>query len=224
MRRVLALAEGQTEERFIKTVLAPHLQPFGLDIIPKVLLTKKVKAGPDFKGGVTSYHQVTRDLRLLLRDTNAICVTTLIDLYGVPADWPSADVSRRGVERALLLEAALRRDLEDARLLPFLMVHEFEAILYCEPEQTARALQAPLAVAAALAETKSRYGSPEDINDGKTTHPSARIAAHWPSYRKVLHGPNVAARIGIRCLRDACPHFAEWLSKLEKLGAGSTSR
>jgi len=52
MHRVLILAEGQTEERFVKDILQPHLWPFGVDPQPKIATTKRIKDGIDFKGGV----------------------------------------------------------------------------------------------------------------------------------------------------------------------------
>jgi len=52
MHRVLILAEGQTEERFVKDILQPHLWPFGVDPQPKIAITKRIKGCIDFKGGV----------------------------------------------------------------------------------------------------------------------------------------------------------------------------
>jgi hypothetical protein len=38
----------------------------------------------------------------------------------------------------------------------------------------------------------------------------------FPAYKKTLHGPTVAALIGLEQIRMECPHFDEWLTKLEK--------
>jgi hypothetical protein len=40
-----------------------------------------------------------------------------------------------------------------------------------------------------------------------------------PDYQKTFHGPLIAAEIGLVALRGACPHFNEWLTKLEMLAA-----
>jgi hypothetical protein len=53
--RALVLVEGQTEERFVKDVLAPTFWPRGLYLSPTILVTKRVKDGPNFKGGVTRF-------------------------------------------------------------------------------------------------------------------------------------------------------------------------
>ena len=66
MRKVLVLVEGSTEEKFVKEVLAPHLNNYGKHPIPTIANTKIVKSGPNFKGGVVSYKQVKRDLIHLL--------------------------------------------------------------------------------------------------------------------------------------------------------------
>ena len=41
-----------------------------------------------------------------------------------------------------------------------------------------------------------------------------RIATIFPSFRKRLHGPTVAQRIGLPRLREECPHFNEWITLL----------
>lgn len=37
----------------------------------------------------------------------------------------------------------------------------------------------------------------------------------YPSYRKALHGPQIALRIGLAAIRARCPRFAAWLARLE---------
>ena len=49
------------------------------------------------------------------------------------------------------------------------------------------------------------------------THPAARILQYLPGYRKALHGPLIASRIGLAALRQRCPHFAAWIDRLERL-------
>ena len=53
-KRVLILVEGQTEERFVKDVLGPAFWDKELFFHPTILVTKRVKDGPNFKGGVTN--------------------------------------------------------------------------------------------------------------------------------------------------------------------------
>jgi hypothetical protein len=60
------------------------------------------------------------------------------------------------------------------------------------------------------------------IDDGKTTAPSKRIIAALPDFKnaKSTIGPEVAELIGLPVLREKCPHFSQWVEKLEQLGAG----
>ena len=69
----------------------------------------------------------------------------------------------------------------------------------------------------------AEYSSPELIDDGKSTAPSKRIIKEIPAYekRKSSVGPLVTARIGLLRLRQACPHFDEWLKKLEALSGAA---
>ncbi|MEA5419667.1 DUF4276 family protein [Spirulina sp. CCNP1310] len=66
----------------------------------------------------------------------------------------------------------------------------------------------------------SQYQTPELINDGLQTAPSKRIIAQFPDYGKAksTFGPQLAEKIGLQVIRSTCPHFNQWLSKLECLG------
>ncbi len=63
------------------------------------------------------------------------------------------------------------------------------------------------------------FPSPEDIDDSRATAPSKRVLQFCPSYRKVLNGTQAAAEVGIDAMRRECPHFRDWLGRLEQLGA-----
>jgi len=65
MKKVLILAEGQTEEKFIKDVLAPYFWSKSVFCIPKIAVTKHVKSRPHFKGGIVSYEKVKNDIKRL---------------------------------------------------------------------------------------------------------------------------------------------------------------
>ena len=49
------------------------------------------------------------------------------------------------------------------------------------------------------------------------TPPSKRIKALIPKYNKVLHGPLAAGETGLDSMRNECPRFNGWLSRLESL-------
>jgi hypothetical protein len=126
MKRVLVLVEGPTEDRFVKDLLRPHLQTYGIIPISTILTTKRVKAGTDFKGGVRSFEQVESDLRRLLRDTDAALITTMLDYYGFPKQFSGCRDVRAASPRARVseLEAAIindgRQTAPSKRLVQFL--------------------------------------------------------------------------------------------------------
>jgi len=80
LKRVLILVEGYTEERFVKRVLIPEFSEHELYFYPTILVTKRVKDGSSFKGGVTNYakfkNDVTRLLRAAATPSSRRCSTT----------------------------------------------------------------------------------------------------------------------------------------------------
>ena len=218
MKRVHVLVEGQTEETFVRTILTPHLHRRGVHLTPILVETKRRKSGGKFKGGVTRYERVRRDLQRLLGDSGAARVTTMLDYYGLPEDFPGRSEREPGdcYERVETVERALAEDLGDPRLLPYLSLHEFEALLFSQAQAFAEAFPASDAWSA-LASMAKAVESPEEINDGADTHPSARIKAVLPPYQKTLHGPQIAGRIGLELIRRRCPHFDGWVRKLESV-------
>jgi hypothetical protein len=219
MRRVLVLVEGQTEERFVKDVLCPHLWIREVDLIPTISTTKRVKSGPDFKGGITDYQKVEKDVLRLLNDTDAVAVTTFIDYYGLPSDFPGMPSRPPGnpIPRAVHVETSWQTQIGDPRFRPFLMVHEFEALLFANPGELGAALYLPPGSSQLLHDIRASFSSPEEINDNPGTAPSRRIIGVSPAYRKTLHGPLVAGRIGLPVICQECSHFAGWLDWLETL-------
>jgi len=218
MNKVFVYVEGQTEETFVRDLLAPFLQQRGIWLVPILARTKRTKAGHTFKGGIVSYNQVRRDVLNLLNDSSAVLVTTMLDYYGLPEDFPGKRSLSGGTpyQRVAHLEDAFRRDINHRRFLPFLTLHEFEALLFTQPEQFVRAFPEEERRAVELVREVSSL-PPEEIDEGQTTHPAARIARYLPRYRKRLHGPLIARRIGLQTIRDRCPHFDAWVRKLESL-------
>ncbi len=216
MKKVLILCEGQTEETFVNRSVAPHLLSLNVTAIPTLIVTKLSRSGAASRGGITRYAQVRRDIFNLLRDKSAALVTTLIDYYGLPADFPG--VSTLPVasphQKVAHLEQALAQDVGDARFLPYLILHEFEAFLFVQPELITRTF-AQRGAAARMFGNWQSFASPEEINDGQHSHPAARIQRHFPQYRKPLHGPLIVEKIGLTAIREKCPHFDAWMRRLE---------
>ncbi len=220
-RTALVLVEGQTEERFIKDVLAPEFHPLDFFFEPRLLITKRVKRGTSFKGGVTTYGKFRNDVVRLLKEANGRLVTTVIDYYGLPADFPgmASRPQSTPLDRVLHVEQKVHHDLGKPRdFLPFFALHEFESWLFSSRDELPRTLT-QLQKQTAFAAIRDSFPDPEQINEGPQTAPSKRIAQLFPGYRKVLHGPVVAKRIGVEAISAECPHFDAWYRALERLAA-----
>ncbi len=222
MNRVRVLVEGQTEESFVNKVIAPYLINREVYMYPILFRSR---------GGSFRYQRARKEIGNSLKEDRRLFCTTLVDFYGMPTDWPgrSQANSHSGTgEKARVVEQALLADVQqlmgdsfDAlRFIPYVQMHEFEAILFSDPEQLAESLGK-----SDLAETfetiRADFGCPEDIDDNYETSPSRRILAAYPEYSKVIDGTTASKRIGLPAIRQVCPHFNEWVCKLEKLGEDS---
>lgn len=215
MRRALVLVEGQTEERFIKDVLQPHLWKFDLSLEPKIVTTKRIVGAVHKKGG-GDFSKIDRDVRLLLGDSDAIAVTTFFDYYGFPKNFPpKAELPiGLGARGANLLEQALNKHFAHKRFRAYIQLYEFETILFCPPYLVADVLLDSAKRAQVEAE-RSCSACAEEINDSPDSSPSARIQRIFGSYRKTLHGPTAARRTGLAQIRADCPRFNDWVNWLE---------
>lgn len=214
MKRLLVLVEGQTEERFIKQVLQPHLWRYQVSIEPKIVMTKRVIGAAAHKGG-GDYSKVRADLKRLLGDSNAVAVTTLFDFYGFPGQVPGTDAQTYSSIEALT--DAINRDVGDARFSAYLQRHEFEAFLFVDSWVTAQVAQQSDKQPAIEAQRKS-FTTVEDINLNPQFAPSKRLTAILGRYSKPLTGAVVAQQIGMDRLRAECPRFSLWVAWLESFG------
>jgi hypothetical protein len=229
VRRLLVAVEGQTEDNFVRRILQPHLWGFGIAVSATIVgKAKAVARGNSGKGarGGGCYADWERDIRNCLKDNPSgdFRITTLFDLYGLPHDFPERDriaSDRRQADRCERLQQIMAGRICDWRFIPYLQLHEFEAlvmaclpaleVLYDAPDQLT-------GLARLQAEVHSLQ--PEEINDSIVTAPSKRLLRHIPGYSKVQHGPDGIELAGLSHVRGLCPRFNSWLCGLEGLGAG----
>ena len=220
MRRVLASVEGQTEEIFIRDVLVPHLWDHGVALQQVILKTKRPAGLPPGRGGVSKWSLIERELKILLADSDAALITTMYDLYGLPADTPgwTRSANENPHQRADNVEMGMRRTFADRRFQPYLQVHEFEALLFAAPDHVEqRAGKSTLSKA--ISEVSERAGGPELVNDNPQTAPSKRLVSLWPEFTKTLDGPAIVKEAGLTTIRAKCPHFDRWVAALEAVAS-----
>lgn len=213
------VVEGQTEETFFRTVLRPHLAAHNVWVYASQVTTSRDR-GTRLRGGMTAYGRVKTDLSNWMRqDKRAEArFTTMFDFYRLPQDFPgwlqSANFSDPRA-RVRVIEESFAQDVNDLRFIPYIQMHEFEALLFTDVTQLQIMYPSDKKAIAALAQVGHAYDSPEDID---LRHPpSKRILEHLGTYNKPAAGPIVTEIIGLDRIRRACAHFGEWLSKLESL-------
>ncbi len=220
--RLNIIVEGQTEEAFVNRILKPHLGSLSVGASVRVVTTRRTR-GRKYRGGLSTYAKARNDItRWLKQDQNPnVRFTTMFDLYGLPTDFPGYETAANDDPhlRVEALENALKKDIGDERFIPYIQLHEFEALLLSDPETLHAQFDGAAGGIARLATAVARFPSPEHVNDGATTAPSKRIIRKIPEYedRRPSAGAIAAAKIGLPTIRAKCKHFACWLAKLEKL-------
>jgi hypothetical protein len=229
MSRLYLFAEGSTEQTFADIVLKPHLANFGVFLHPPVQIAHSKKKGKVHRGGGRKYLPMKNDiLRFLAQEKGRdVFFTTMIDLYAIPTEFPGLAEAEKirpfPHKRVEALEQAFAKDIDDSRFVPYIQLHEYEAYLFSDPTCFAYFYGHHEKQIAGLKAIADGYATPELIDDGHHSAPSKRIIAQLPEYEdaKSAEGPQVAVLIGLDVIRGKCPHFAAWLSRLEKLGGGT---
>lgn len=212
-RRIIILVEGDTEEEFVKSSIAPYLQGFDILDVRGI----KVLTSPGHKGGIGNYQKFKNNVKRYLKQEKEIVVSSMLDYFRLPNSFPQYNDALKipnSVERANFLEAAMKVDIEHHRFLPYLQLHEFEALLFTDLRgfEYCRFPDKPMKQIEAIMEA---YENPEDINNHPDTAPSKRLLKIIPAYEKVVHGNIIVQENGFHQLLEKCPRFSQWVEKLK---------
>jgi hypothetical protein len=222
---IYIVVEGQTEQTFVRDVLAPQLAHKGIYLY-SVLLGK-----PGHKGGDVRFDRAKADIGNFLKQRTHTYISTMFDYYRIDANWPGRAEVRQEIkkgktltasQKAEILEIATLREIKNAfpdydtgsRFIPYIEMHEFEALLFSDADVLAEKTEID---AAQIKGIVAEYNNPEEINDEPAKAPSKRLLALKPGYRKVAMGKTVTAAVGSQIIREKCPHFNNWLTKFESL-------
>ncbi|NDV20224.1 DUF4276 family protein [Pseudodesulfovibrio sp. JC047] len=217
---VVVIVEGPTEKGFVNNVLAPE---FGAK---NIFFYATIIGKDNHKGGDVKFDRVSPFFRNFLKQRADTIVTTMFDFFRIDTKWPGiSDVTANmkahdigvAVEKATYEAVkAAYPDLRVAdRLIPYISMHEFEALLFSSPEYLALGIDVEEKHIQNIVDSS---GEPEEINTGPETAPAKRIQNLCPrKYKKTIEGPNIAQAIGLETIRQQCPHFNSWLVKLEAL-------
>lgn len=217
MKRLIIVVEGDTEKEFIDKVLSPYLFAKGL----RSVNCFKIK---HTKGGLTKYQHLKTDLINCVYESNVL-VSTLIDFYALPKDFPKYEEAKAIVNRAsrlAFLEKAIVEDLEAEKgkafsnLLPYIQLHEFEALVFSSIDAIKSLYSNEDAKFGELEQIIAAYPNPEDINDSPRTAPSKRLKNNQliRGYNKVNDGIMIIEEAGIDNILSKCSRFKTWVETL----------
>lgn len=217
---VIAIVEGKTEQVFVERVLKPYLEQ------KMIFISATQVSKPGQKGGDVKFSRVINDIRNHLKQRDDTYVTTLVDYYGLK-EWPGLDSLAGNIEPSQIADhlnqatkqevvSAFANQQADRRFIPYIAVHEFEALLFSNSAVLAGELNID---ERQVKEVLIECGEPEAINNGKETAPSKRLD-RWSAngkFAKTTSGISIAQQIGIPQMRDQCPLFNTWLAQFETL-------
>ena len=221
IKRVVVVCEGQTEEEFVRTVLAPSFHNLSLYLEPQM-----VDTSPGHRGGALNYARVKNHLCNELKQKSAPFVTTLFDLYKLDKRFPGFEEAMGKTDlgqRLDVLQRELHNDVTNEvgdkarRFIPYIQPYEFEALLFSDvaalslvnPSWAKQSIKK-------LVEIRNAAQSPEHINDRPETKPAAHLERelNHPKYSKRRDGPVAAQKIGLAKMEAECKFFAAWLAQI----------
>ncbi len=216
-----AFVEGPTEKIFINKILKPYLCKKNIDIIVTVLSTSKKQK---VKGGDVKFSRAKDEIINHLKQRTDTFITTMIDYYALK-EWPGLDEIKAKKSNRILssiadtLETSCKKEIgnisnADRRFIPYIVMHEFEALLFSNPEILAKHINVKKDL---IDKILIKCGEPEAINNSPQTAPSKRLKSWDSSFRKTGTGIAIAEEIGIDTIRQKCPLFDKWLAKIESL-------
>ncbi len=227
MKYLQIIVEGKSEETFVKDVLEKHFSSLGIYVSARKVTTgwDRINNKPA-KGGGSGYIKLKNDIFNWIKSDKGRAntyYTTFIDLYAFPKDSGSPySLQIQNIvdpyTKIQELETAIAKDIDHPSFIPYVQLHEFETLLMVEPD---RLLVLFPDAQKGILNLKQEIGSknPEEINESPKTAPSKRIIKFIPEYefQKAEVGPMITEDIGLNALRQRCPHFSEWITKLENI-------
>lgn len=227
MYRLFIHVEGETEETFVNEILAPHLYSRGYSNVTARLVGNARQR--DRRGGIRGWPAVRKDIVNHLKEDSSCLATTMVDYYALPQSggkaWPGREAAgalpfaqkAATVENALLTDICLELgdEFDPRRFIPFVIMHEFEGLLFSDCQSFGRGIGRP-ELEAEFQAIRDQFSSPEEINDSPVTAPSKRVVSLVQGYEKPLLGSLAVLEIGLEAIRNECPHFHAWLTCIEE--------
>ncbi|MDR0822878.1 MAG: DUF4276 family protein [Endomicrobium sp.] len=188
---VSIICEGQTEVDFVKNKLNKTYFNSKNIFLKPILL----------KGDVS----IDKIVTFAKRASHPI-VTTLVDFYGFKN---KGDKTVSEIEKALFLK------VNKEYFIPYLQLHETEALWFSDIVAIVNAKNASDKQKEFLNAIIKQYKNPEDINDSVETAPSKRLENIFKDYEKITDGNRIFEKISVESMKTKCPRFKQWLETVE---------
>lgn len=216
MKRLTIVCEGPTEQEFCNCVLALHLVSHDVEVVAPVV--KKSN------GGIVPWSSLRPQIINHLHEGDSF-VTMLVDYYGIKdhfgfPGWNESMQIANKQDRIHFLLEKIKMDIPDDvryRFIPYIQLHEFEGLLFSDIQAFLDNFDDSEAEFAKIEDAINQFDTPEDINNSPETAPSKRLIDAIPGYNKIVYGSLLAEAIGLDIIRQKCPLFNEWLTRLETL-------
>lgn len=208
MKRLIIICEGATEQEFCKDVLLPYF------------LSKKINVSyPTIKktqGGIVKWNALKKQIETTLKQERKAWVTTFIDLYGLPDDYPNFNINEvEAIEQGMKAEICAPLN---HRFIPYLQRHEFECFIFASINVIRHNFKPDEADFPEIERVIQAFSdNPEDINNSPDTAPSKRLKSIINGYSKVVYGACLASEIGLDIIRKKCPRFNNWIKQLSNI-------
>jgi len=209
MKRVVISVEGKTELLFVKKVLYPYLYDKGIFVTPVSI------------NGYKTYSYIRSEIFKLGKGKKCI-ITTMYDYYGLSKINDFAGINfdniktKNCIEKINNIEFSFKNDIGLNNFIPYIQLHEFETFMFIDSDITAKNLSAPDITESINKALKDFDNNPEFINS--EAFPSKRIIDVCQNYDKTIDGPKICEDLGIPKIMNSCPHFKEWIEKIENFG------
>ncbi len=215
---VVVIVEGKTEEIFIKQLLSKYLAEKNIYMTP-IQISK-----PGQKGGDVRFSRAIKDISLHMKQRADTYISLFFDYYGVK-EWPGIEDAQKKTEPQEIAKVindatrqAVNKELSEyrsyTRFIPNVVVHEFEALLFSDPQTLAQALKIDIAAIKSIAD---QFEDPEKINNSRETTPSRLLEKLYSRYKKTSTGIIIAQELGVELMRRKCQVFNNWIERLEEI-------
>ncbi|MGV8122924.1 MAG: DUF4276 family protein [Candidatus Xenobiia bacterium LiM19] len=103
--RIYIVVEGQTEQTFVRDILAPYMAHKG------IYLSAALIGKPGHKGGNISFDRARIDIGNFLRQRKDIYISTMFDYSRIDNEWPGIDEVQRRIQNGITIKAGEKAEI-----------------------------------------------------------------------------------------------------------------